>query len=142
MAFIIIKSLHVIGVIAWYAGLFYIFRLYVYHVENQHKSEITSILEIMERRLYRYIMTPAMVFSFVMGVAMLVMNPGLLVFWWIRIKLFVLAFLFGYHFYSGHVRKEFAKKNFFLSSKQCRLINEVPTLILLIIIPLAIMKPF
>lgn len=142
MTYLVVKALHVIGVIAWFAGLFYIFRLYVYHTENQDKNEITTVLSVMERKLYYYIMWPAMVFTVIMGVTMFVMNPGLLYLGWIRIKLLVLLFLFGYHFYSGYVRREFASGNVFLTSKQCRLINEVPTLILFIIIPLAIIKPF
>lgn len=142
MAFLIIKSLHIIGVITWFAGLFYIFRLYVYHVENQGKDEITNVLKVMERRLYYYITWPSMVLTTAMGIALIVIYPSLLNLHWLQIKLGVLVFLFLYHFYSGHVLKEFAKGNYILTSKQCRLINEVPTIILLITIPLAIIKPF
>lgn len=142
MTYQIIKALHVIGVIAWFAGLFYIFRLYVYHVENQQEPKITNLLEIMERRLYRAITTPAMIFTLIMGLSMIYLNPLLLQAHWIHAKFLALLFLFAYHFYAGHIRKEFAKQNFKLTSKQCRLINEVPTLILLIVVPLAILKPY
>lgn len=136
-----IKSLHVIGVVAWFAGLFYIFRLYVYHVENSGNAQVTQVLETMERRLYYAITWPAMAFTVVMGAILLGLNPELLQAPWFHAKLAALLFLFAYHFYSGHILKEFAKKNFKLTSRQCRLINEVPTIILLIVVPLAIMKP-
>jgi putative membrane protein len=138
----LLKSLHVIGVVAWFAGLFYIFRLYVYHVENSGNTQVTQVLEVMERRLYYAITWPAMIFTIVMGAALLGLNTTLLHAPWFHAKLTVLLFLFTYHFYSGHILKEFANKNFKLTSKQCRLINEVPTIILLIVVPLAIMKPF
>jgi len=142
MAYLVFKSLHLIGVIAWFAGLFYIFRLFVYHVEKKDKSEVVETLKTMERRLYYYITWPAMLFTVVIGVILIFKNISLLQMGWFHAKLFFLLFLFGYHFYSGHILKAFAKGNYKLSSKQCRLMNEIPTIILLIIIPLAIMKPF
>lgn len=142
MVYVIIKSLHVIGVIAWFAGLFYIFRLYVYHTENQGKDEIVNILKVMQSRLYYAITWPAMILTLTMGITLLIMNPTLLKFHWLQVKLVVIVCLFIYHFYSGHVMKEFAKGNVYLTSKQCRLINEVPTIIMLIVIPLTIIKPF
>lgn len=138
----VIKSLHLIGVIAWFAGLFYIFRLFVYHVENSGNAQVTQVLATMERRLYYAITWPAMVFTVVMGYTLVGLNPDLLQAHWFHAKLTALLFLFAYHFYSGHILKEFAKKNFKLTSRQCRLINEVPTIILLIVVPLAIIKPF
>jgi len=82
-----IKALHVIAVIAWYAGLFYIFRLYVYHVQKRSEPTVTATLEVMERRLLRAIMTPAMVVALGAGTAMLVMNPSLLKMPWMHAKL-------------------------------------------------------
>lgn len=114
----------------------------MYHTENQDKPEITNLLEVMERRLYYGITWPSMVITTTMGLALLYLRPGLMVFGWLHIKLFMLVLLFGYHFFSGYVRKQFVKKNFFLSSKQCRWINEAPTLVLLVVVPLAILKPF
>lgn len=138
----VVKAIHLIGVITWFAGLFYIFRLYVYHTENQHKDDVTQVLQVMERKLYYYITWPALVLTTLAGGVLLWQNPGLLKSGWMHTKLFFLLFLFGYHFYSGHIRKAFAQKNFKLTSKQCRLINEVPTLVLLVVVPLAILKPF
>lgn len=142
MIYLVFKALHVTGVVAWFAGLFYIFRLYVYHVENNHNAAVTQVLEVMERRLYYGIMCPAMIFTVIFGVALLTLNPGILKMGWFHVKLAALLFLFAYHFYSGHIRKEFLQKNFTLTSRQCRLINEVPTIILLIVVPLAIIKGF
>lgn len=128
--------------ITWFAGLFYIFRLFVYHVEQKDKPEVVAVLETMQRRLYYAITWPSLALVIFFGVILLFKNPTLLKMGWIQIKLFFILFLLAYHFYAGHIRKCFVQKNFKLSSKQCRLINEVPTLILLIVVPLAIMKPF
>lgn len=127
---------------AWFAGLFYIFRLYVYHAENQAKPEVVAVLETMERRLHRMIMGPAMIFATAMGVVLLVKNPALLKQGWFHVKLSILLFLYTYHFFSGYVRRQFSKKNYFLTHRQCRLINEVPTVILVIVVLIAVMKPF
>lgn len=138
----VFKTLHLIGIVTWFAGLFYIFRLYVYHVENQDKPEVVKVLEVMERRLYYAITWPAMVFTSVFGLLLLWQQPELLRAGWMHGKLFMLVILFFYHFFSGYTRKRFFKKDFFLTSRQCRFINEVPTLVLVIVIPLAILKPF
>lgn len=140
--YLIVKSLHLIGVVTWFAGLFYIFRLYVYHVENQDKPEVVAVLETMERRLYYGITWPAMLFTSAFGLWLLAMQPELLHAGWFLRKILMLALLFGYHFFSGYTRKRFLKKEYFLTSRQCRFINEVPTIVLLTVIPLAILKPF
>lgn len=142
MLYLIIKSLHLIGVVGWFAGLFYIFRLYVYHVENKDKAEVCVVLSVMERRLYLFITTPAMVFTLVMGTFLVVQNPTLLRAGWFHAKLFFLLALFAYHFFAGQVQKRFLAGDFFLTGKQCRLINEVPTLVLVVVIFLAVIKPF
>lgn len=142
MSYPAVKALHLIGIVTWFAGLFYIFRLYVYHVENSDKRAVTQVLEVMERRLYRAITTPAMIFTVLMGVILLLQNPGVMRSGWFTLKALCLLPLFGYHFFAGHVRKRFLAGDFFLSSRQCRLINEVPTLVLIIVVPLAVIKPF
>ncbi len=137
------RALHIIGVVTWFAALFYIFRLYVYHVENAGKREVTSLLEVMERRLYRGICWPAMVLTTVFGVLLWSSNfAGYMQSGWFHVKLTALVFLFGYHFYSGKVRKDLAAGTCTLTSKQCRLINEVPTVLLLTIVTMAVVKPF
>lgn len=138
-----LRALHIISVVAWFAGLFYIFRLYVYHVENRDDPSVVKVLEVMERRLYRAICWPAMVATTVFGVLLWSTNfSGYLQVGWFHVKLTALLFLFGYHFYSGKVRKDFAAGRYTLTSKQCRMINEVPTLLLLVIVIMAVVKPF
>jgi putative membrane protein len=137
-----LKAFHIIGFVAWFAGLFYIFRLYVYHVENRDKPEITRLLEVMERRLYRGICWPAMVFTAAFGVALFAQMPGFYIKQgWFHAKLLGLALLFGYHFYSGKVRRDLAAGRCNLTSRQCRLINEVPLVPLLLIVIMVVVKP-
>ena len=98
--YLIIKSLHLIAVISWMAGLLYLPRIFVYHVENYEKKETTDIFEIMEKRLYNYIMRPAMLFSWIFGIILIYIN-GLDVLFniWIQIKLALVIILSGYHEY-------------------------------------------
>ncbi len=143
MSFHWLRALHIIFVVTWFAGLFYIFRLYVYHVENAGKREITDLLEVMERRLYRGICWPAMVLTTVFGVWLWSRNfSGYLQSGWFHVKLTALAGLFAYHFYSGKIRRDLAAGRCRLTSRQCRLINEVPTVILLTVVIMAVVKPF
>mgnify|MGYP003971292679 FL=1 len=142
MSYLWLIALHIIGVICWFAGLFYIFRLYVYHVENKDSDKTNELLQTMERRLYYGITWPAMVFTTIMGGALLSMRPDLFNAGWFHVKAFFLIILFGYHFFAGYTRKQFLKKNFFLTSKQCRFINEVPTIVLLVAVIMAVVKPF
>lgn len=138
-----LRALHIVGVVTWFAALFYIFRLYVYHVENREQPQVVAILEVMERRLYRGICWPAMVITTLFGVGLWSMNfSGYLASGWFQVKLGALVGLFAYHFYSGHVRKELAAGRYRLTSRQCRLINEVPTVILLVVVIMAVVKPF
>jgi putative membrane protein len=137
-----LKALHIIGVVTWFAGLFYIFRLYVYHVENRNKPEVVALLETMERRLFRGICWPAMVFTTAFGLALWSTNPhGYLAATWFQVKLVGLLALFGYHFYSGKVRKDLLDGTCELTSRQCRVINEAPTVLLFLIVIMAVVKP-
>lgn len=138
-----LRALHIIAVVTWFAGLFYIFRLYVYHVENAGDPKVTGVLEVMERRLYRGICWPAMVMTTVFGVWLWSSSiSGYLATGWFRVKLVALLALFAYHFYSGTVRKQLAARTCKLTSKQCRMINEVPTVLLLTIVTMAVVKPW
>lgn len=137
-----LKALHFISMVAWFAGLFYIFRLFVYHVENKDKPDVTSTLEVMEKKLMFLIMFPAMTLTLVFGFWMLGKNPELMKQGWIHAKLTLVLLLVIYHHYAVYVRKKFLKKEFFLSSKACRIINEVPTICLILIIILAVLRPF
>lgn len=135
------KALHIISFVAWFAGLFYIFRLFVYHVENKDKPDVTAVLEVMERKLLRIICTPAMVLTTIFGLGLLHEMPGYAQQGWFHVKLGALFFLFGYHGYASKIRKKFAAREFVLTSKQCRMVNEVPTVLLILIVTMVVLKP-
>lgn len=137
-----LRAFHIIGVVTWFAGLFYIFRLYVYHVENAGKPEVTELLKVMERRLYRGICWPSMLFTATFGIMLFSqMSRHYLAQPWFQMKLVGLVILFGYHFYAGKVRLDLAAGTCRLTSRQCRLINEVPILPLVLIVIMAVVKP-
>lgn len=140
--YLTLKAMHIISVIAWFAGLFYIFRLFVYHVANQNSSDCKNMLTVMERKLLAMIMAPAATLTVIFGSAMLWLNPALLSFAWIWVKLVMIILLLAYHALSIYTYRRFANGQWIFTEKQCRMINEVPTLLLLIIVFLAILKPF
>ena len=141
-SYLLFKSLHLIAVISWMAGLLYLPRIFVYHVENSEKKEATEIFEIMERRLYFYIMRPAMIATWLFGVILIYIN-GLDIFaqLWMHIKLALVIFLTIYHEYLGICLKSLKLKTNTKTSKFFRIINEVPTIILIFIIFIVIFKP-
>ena len=139
--YLFFKSLHLIAVISWMAGLLYLPRIFVYHSEAKHESQL-EIFKVMERRLYNFIMMPAMVFSFLFGV-LLIHSLGFAVFseLWMQIKLVSILLLTYYHFYLGKHLKLFASNNNKNSSKYFRIINEIPTILLIIIVYVVVFKP-
>ena len=141
-SYLLFKSLHLIAVISWMAGLLYLPRIFVYHVENLEKKEATEIFKIMERRLYFYIMRPAMIATWLFGVILIYIN-GLDIFsqLWMHIKLTLVIFLTIYHEYLGICLKSLKLKTNTKTSKFFRIINEVPTIILIFIIFIVIFKP-
>ena len=141
-SYLLFKSLHLIAVISWMVGLLYLPRIFVYHVENLEKKEATEIFEIMEKRLYFYIMRPAMIATWLFGVILIYIN-GLDVFsqLWMHIKLTLVIFLTIYHEYLGICLKSLKLKTNTKTSKFFRIINEVPTIILIFIIFIVIFKP-
>jgi putative membrane protein len=140
-AYLWLKAGHVIAVIAWYAGLFYIFRLFVYHVQQRHQAEVTATLEVMERRLLVAIMAPAALVSLALGSALLWQQPILLHQPWMQMKLSAIVLLLGYHGVAIWVRRCFAEGNYVLSERACRIWNEVPTLLLFVIVIGVIVRP-
>ena len=136
-----LKAFHVIAVIAWYAGLFYIFRLYVYHVQKRDEPSVTATLAVMERRLLRAIMAPAAIVALSLGALMLVQQPALLRQPWMHAKLGAVFLLLAYHGLAIWTRRRFAEGDYVLSERTCRLINEVPTLLLLVIVIAVIVRP-
>jgi len=134
------KALHLIFMVAWFAGLFYMFRLFVYHTENKDNADRVDLLKIMSHRLYYYITTPAMIVTWSFGLTMLAFNPGYLGLLWMKIKLVLITVLTAYHFFIGYTLKRFKEDDVFLNSKQCRLWNEAPTPLLIAIILLAVFR--
>ena len=141
-SYLLFKSLHLIAVISWMVGLLYLPRIFVYHVENLEKKEATEIFKIMERRLYFYIMRPAMIATWLFGVILIYIN-GLDIFsqLWMHIKLALVIFLTIYHEYLGICLKSLKLKTNTKTPKFFRIINEVPTVILVFIIFIVIFKP-
>ena len=139
MSYLAVKALHIIFVVSWFAGLFYIVRLFIYHTEAQLKpsneAEILSAqFTIMEKKLWWIITTPAMVLTVVFGVWMLVLNPGLLSLPWMHIKLTFVVLLLIYHFICQRLLKNVANGKFNWSSTQLRLWNELATLVLVAVV--------
>ena len=140
--YLIIKSLHLIAVISWMAGLLYLPRIFVYHVENNEKKETTDIFEIMELRLYNYIMRPAMLLSWIFGIILIYLNGlDVLSNLWMQIKLILVIILTGYHEYLGKCLKSLKNKKNTKTAKFYRYINEVPTVLLILIVFVVIIKP-
>ena len=140
--YLIIKSLHLIAVISWMAGLLYLPRIFVYHVENFEKKEVTSIFETMEKRLYNFIMRPAMLFSWIFGIVLIYLNGlGVLTNLWIQIKLVLVIILSGYNEYLGKCMIKLKNRTNSKTSKFYRYLNEVPTLLLILIVFIVIIKP-
>ena len=140
--YLLFKSLHLIAVISWMVGLLYLPRIFVYHVENSEKKETTEIFEVMEKRLYFYIMRPAMILSWIFGIILIYIN-GIDLFsqLWVHIKLGLVVILTIYHEYLGTCLKSLKLKTNTKTSKFFRIINEVPTIILIFIIFIVIFKP-
>ena len=139
--YLLFKSLHLIAVISWMAGLLYLPRIFVYHSEANHESQ-KDVFKTMERKLYNYIMMPAMLLSWLFGI-LLIHSLGFTVFFelWMKIKIVLVSILTYYHFLLGKFLNDFAKNNNQKSSKFFRIINEIPTVILIIVVFLAIFKP-
>jgi len=140
--YLIIKSLHLIAVISWMAGLLYLPRIFVYHVENYEKKEATNIFEIMEKRLYNYIMRPAMLFSWIFGIILIYLNGlDVLSNLWMQIKLALVIILSGYHEYLGKCLMSLKNRTNTKTAKFYRYINEAPTILLILIVFIVIIKP-
>ena len=141
-SYLLFKSLHLIAVISWMAGLLYLPRIFVYHVENFEKKETTDIFEIMEKRLYIYIMRPAMLFSWIFGIALIYINGlDVLTNLWMQLKLLLVIILSIYHEYLGKCLNHLKNRTNTKTSKYYRYLNEVPTLLLILIIFIVIIKP-
>ena len=139
--YLLLKSLHLIAVISWMAGLLYLPRIFVYHSEADDNSQKT-VFKIMERKLYNYIMMPAMMLSWLFGI-LLIHSLSFSVFseLWMQIKTIAVIILTYYHFTLGKYLNDFAIDNNQKTSKFFRIYNEIPTVILIVVIFVAIFKP-
>ena len=139
--YLLFKSLHLIAVISWMAGLLYLPRIFVYHSEADHESQ-KKIFKIMEKKLYNYIMMPAMLLSWLFGI-LLIHSLGfqILLELWMQIKTIAIIILTYYHFTLGKYLNDFAIENNQKTSKFFRIYNEIPTIILIVVIFAVIFKP-
>ncbi len=140
--YLTIKALHLISMVAWFAGLFYIFRLFVYHLKYTERSGVPETMVEMERKLIKIIIRPAAVLTILMGGILLMLNPALLSAGWIWLKLFLVVLLIVYQIFATYTHSRLTRGDYFLTEKQCRMINEVPTLLLIGVVLLAVLKPF
>ena len=140
--YLLFKSLHLISVISWMAGLLYLPRIFVYHAENSSEKKTSEIFKTMERKLFLYIMTPAMILSWIFGV-ILIHNIGFQQIGqtWMILKIIFVTILTLYHLYLGRILKQFKIDQNAHSHKFYRLINEIPTLLLILIVFVVIFKP-
>ena len=140
--YLLFKSLHLISVISWMAGLLYLPRIFVYHAENNFELKVSEVFKVMERKLYIYIMTPAMILSWLFGL-LLIHSIGFeqLGQTWMLLKLIFVVILTFYHFYLGSILNQFKTDNNQHSHKFFRYINEIPTILLILIIFVVIFKP-
>ena len=143
--YLLLKSIHLIAVISWMAGLLYLPRLFVYHAEsmkNKKSDDLILTFQVMERRLFIYIMNPAMIVSWIFGI-LLIYTVGLdnLSSFWLQLKLLFVFILTIYHFFLFNCLRKFAENRNFYSPRFYRIINEIPTILLMGIIFIIVFKP-
>ena len=145
MAYFWFKAFHIVGFVVWFAGLFYLVRLFIYHVEASEQPEPAQTIlknqyEIMEKRLYHIITTPGMVVTVAMAIALLITEPEVLKDGWLHIKLAFVGALVIYHFYCGRIMRRLAAGTCNWSGQHFRALNEAPTVLLVAIVLLAVFK--
>ena len=140
--YLTLKALHLIAVIAWMAGLLYLPRIFVYHVENNQNKDVINIFQVMEKRLYFYIMRPAMILTWIFGIILIYLG-GIEIFsqLWLQLKLVLVILLSIYHEYLGKCLYSLKNGTNTRSSKYFRVINEIPTIILILVVFIVIFKP-
>ena len=141
-SYLLFKSLHFIAVVSWMAGLLYLPRIFVYHVENKEKKDATEIFEVMEKRLFFYIMRPAMIFTWIFGLILIYLN-GIEIFSqiWMQLKFILIILLSIFHEYLGRCLYSLKNNTNTKSSKYFRIINEIPTILLILVVFIVIFKP-
>lgn len=137
-----LKAFHIISVISWMAAMLYMPRLFVYHTQVEIGSNQSELFKVMEYRLFRYICNPAMIATFIFGGLMLWANPDLFSQPWMHAKLTLLFLLSGFHGMMSSWRKKFVADKNTKSTKFYKIVNEVPTFLMIIIVIMAVVKPF
>ena len=141
-SYLLFKSLHLIAVISWMAGLLYLPRIFVYHVENINDYNSKKIFKIMEKKLYFSIMMPSMILSWIFGLILIsIIGFDILSTTWIQLKLMFVILLSFYHFYLGHFLSKLKSAQNTKTSRFFRIINEVPTILLILIVFIVVFKP-
>ena len=145
MAYSWFKAFHIVGIVVWFAGLFYLVRLFIYHVEAEQEPEPASTIlknqyQIMEKRLYSIITTPGMIVTVLMAIGLLSTEPQVLKQPWLHVKLAFVVLLIGYHHYCKRLMKQLAAGECKWGSQQLRALNEAPTVMLVVIVLLAVFK--
>ena len=141
-SYLLFKSLHLIATISWMAGLLYLPRILVYHVENIDHTISSSIFKTMERKLFYFIMMPAMILSWIFGLILIsVIGFEVILALWLKLKLILIILLTIYHFYLGKLLNDFKLNQNTKSSKFFRIINEVPTILFILVVFIVIFKP-
>jgi putative membrane protein len=140
-AYLWVKALHIVAVVAWMAGIFYLPRLFVYHADSAPGSEKSETFKVMERRLYSAIMTPAMIATWLAGIALATSAH----FWadrWLSLKLVLVIAMTAFHLWLGARLRNFATDDNRFAARTYRMVNEIPTLLLIGIVILVVVKPF
>ncbi len=137
-----IKAAHLIAIMSWMAAMLYLPRLFVYHVDAEKGSVQSETFKIMEFRLLRYIATPAMLITWVLGIMLLAANPDVASNGWIHLKILLVFLLTGFHGMCAGWMKKFKRDENTKSQKFFRIANEVPTVMMIVIVILAVVKPF
>ncbi len=145
MAYFWFKAFHIVGFVVWFAGLFYLVRLFIYHVEASEQPEPAQTIlknqyQIMEKRLYSIITTPGMIVTVAMAIGLVSTETEVLRESWLHFKLGLVTVLIGYHHYCGRLIKQLAEDRCTWNSQQLRALNEAPTLLLVVIVLLAVFK--
>lgn len=136
------QAFHIIAVMAWMAAMLYLPRLFVYHAQTDIGTPQSETFKVMERRLLRYIGTPAMIVTWVLGMCLLAGNPQVMSDGWMHVKLLLVFLLSGFHGACAGWMKKFARDENTKSDKFYRVANEIPTVFMVIIVILAVVKPF
>ncbi len=137
-----LRALHIISVISWMAGMLYLPRLFVYHADSEVGSDKSETFKIMEYRLLKFIINPAMMAAWILGLSMLYANPAMMEDGWIHVKLLLVLIMSGVHGMLAKQVKVFARDENEKSAKYFRILNEVPTVLMIAIVILAVVQPF